>query len=154
MASAEPIKKNEDGGGLLRVYKPGRGYWTRLCTGLGAALVIVLFSFWFLNLELNRFEYFRTNNAVRYGVLGAVAALLALVTWWFINRPKNAEFLIETDGEMKKVNWTSRKELVGSTQVVVIFMFFIAIILFFFDIFFGFLFHWIGILEAPPFTFD
>lgn len=152
-AAEAPAKRPDDQGGLLRVYKPGRGYWTRLCTGLGAALVIVLFTFWFLNNELKRYSYFLDNASVRYAILGGVAAALALLGWWLINRPKHAEFLIETDSEMKKVNWTSRKELVGSTQVVVLFMIFIALILFFFDIFFGFLFHWIGVLESAPFSF-
>ena len=39
-------------------------------------------------------------------------------------------FLIATDSEMKKVNWTSRKELIGSTKVVIGFMFMIAFLLF------------------------
>ena len=43
-----------------------------------------------------------------------------------MNKPTNVDFLIATDSEMKKVNWTSRKELIGSTKVVIIFMFLIA----------------------------
>src|SRR5690606_27724075 len=34
-------------GGLLKPYKPGQGFWTRLGTGLGAALII-LFTIYFL----------------------------------------------------------------------------------------------------------
>ena len=52
---------------------------------------------------------------------------------------------------MKKVNWTSKKELWGSTKIVIIFMFLIAIMLFAFDIIFGYLFHFMGVLEAKPF---
>ena len=40
---------------------------------------------------------------------------------------------------MKKVNWTTRKELIGSTKVVILFMFFIALLLFVFDMIFGYL---------------
>ena len=47
-----------------------------------------------------------------------------------MNKPSNVDFLIATDSEMKKVNWTSRKELIGSTKVVIIFMFLIALFLF------------------------
>src|SRR3712207_7866772 len=43
-----------------------------------------------------------------------------------MNKPANVDFLIATDSEMKKVNWTSRRELIGSTKVVIVFMFLIA----------------------------
>jgi preprotein translocase SecE subunit len=42
---------------------------------------------------------------------------------------------------MKKVNWTSRKELIGSTKVVIVFMFLIAIFLFTVDILFSYFFY-------------
>ena len=45
-----------------------------------------------------------------------------------MNKPTNVDFLIATDSEMKKVNWTSRKELIGSTKVVIVFMFLIAVV--------------------------
>ena len=45
-----------------------------------------------------------------------------------MNKPANVDFLIATDSEMKKVNWTSRKELIGSTKVVILFMFLIAVL--------------------------
>jgi preprotein translocase SecE subunit len=86
--------------------------------------------------------------------LGACAAFLVgacLLVYWLINRPTNADFLIATDSEMKKVNWTSRKELIGSTKVVIVFMFLIAIMLFAFDIFFGYLFYFMDVLKTRPF---
>ena len=46
-----------------------------------------------------------------------------------MNKPSNVDFLVATDREMKKVNWTSRKDLIGSTKVVIVFMFLIALIL-------------------------
>ena len=52
---------------------------------------------------------------------------------------------------MKKVNWTSRQELIGSTKIVIIFVFLITAILFGIDIIFGYVFHWIGILKQAPF---
>ena len=54
-----------------------------------------------------------------------------------MNKPKNVDFLVATDSEMKKVNWTSRKELIGSTEIVIIFMFLIAFFLFAVDWIFG-----------------
>jgi len=68
-----------------------------------------------------------------------------------MNKPTNADFLIATDSEMKKVNWTSKKELIGSTKVVIIFMFLIAFLLFAFDIVFGYIFYWLDVLKSSPF---
>ena len=49
---------------------------------------------------------------------------------------------------MKKVNWTSRAEIFGSTKVVIVFMFLVAaVLLFAFDLLFGTLF-WA--LRHPP----
>jgi preprotein translocase SecE subunit len=64
-----------------------------------------------------------------------------------MNKPANVDFLIATDSEMKKVNWTSRRELIGSTKVVIIFMFAIAAILFVLDLLFNTLFYAIRVLE-------
>jgi preprotein translocase SecE subunit len=182
--------------GLLKPYKPGQGFWTRLGTGLGAALII-LFTIYFLydNLPVwvrttstqtldapalaaleeqarnqpslrvllsepvaNGFEVTtqRTllprDNIWLYAVLAFVALVMGTIAWWLINRPKHAEFLIATDGEMKKVNWTTWQELIGSTKVVVCFMFFLAFMLFSYDIIFGYLFYMLDVLKIAPFT--
>jgi len=84
-------------------------------------------------------------------IITAFLAGFALLAFWLMNKPANADFLIATDSEMKKVNWTSRKELIGSTKVVIFFMFLIAILLFGFDIFFGYLFYFMGVLKSRPF---
>ena len=42
------------------------------------------------------------------------------VTFLVLNREKSADFLIETEGEIKKVSWPARKEYVGSAVVVVL----------------------------------
>jgi preprotein translocase subunit SecE len=143
-------KAAEEQGSLFRVYKPTQGYWTRLGTGLGVAGIILLTVFWFLREELSKFGELRTNNALLYGILLGALIVLSIVGWWAINRPKHAKFLIETDGEMKKVTWTSRRELVRSTQVVVIFMFLTAAMLFLYDIVFGYLFYFMKVLKVTP----
>ena len=75
----------------------------------------------------------------------------SLLAFWLMNKPENVEFLIATDSEMKKVNWTSRRDLIASTKIVIIFMFSVAIFLFVVDILFHYLFHFIGVLKAGPF---
>jgi preprotein translocase SecE subunit len=71
------------------------------------------------------------------------------IAWRLMNKPANVDFLIATDGEMKKVNWTSRRELIGSTKVVILFMFAIAIILFVLDLLFNTVFYGINVLRIP-----
>ncbi len=82
---------------------------------------------------------------------GVFLAVFALLVFRLINRPKVVDFLIATDSEMKKVNWTTRAELIGSTKVVIIFMILIGVILFTFDTIFGYFFHVINVLKFGPF---
>ena len=71
--------------------------------------------------------------------------------WRMMNKPSNVDFLIATDSEMKKVNWTTRKELIGSTKVVIFFVILISLILFLLDLLFGYFFQMIKVLEFGPF---
>ena len=75
----------------------------------------------------------------------------SLLVYFLMNKPTSADFLIATDSEMKKVNWTSRNELIGSTKVVIFFMFTIAILLFVVDVVFGYVFYMFGVLKQKPF---
>jgi preprotein translocase subunit SecE len=68
-----------------------------------------------------------------------------------MNKPTYADFLIATDSEMKKVNWTTQKELLGSTKVVIGFVFVMAVVLFCYDLFFQLVFYLVGVLKTPPF---
>ena len=73
---------------------------------------------------------------LRYGIPVVALAALGALMFWLVNRPKSADFLIATEGEMKKVSWSSRKEIVGSTKVVIVTTFIMAVILFGVDIVF------------------
>ena len=59
-------------------------------------------------------------------------------------------YFAEVSREMKKVNWTSRKELMGSTKIVVIFMLLVALFLFSVDWIFHLLFFLARVLKVPP----
>ncbi len=86
---------------------------------------------------------------VQAGVAGVLILAGAVLLYWFvgINR-KSVDFLIATDGEMKKVNWSTRREIINNTQVVVVAAFLIAAILFGIDIVFKQFFSFIGVLEV------
>jgi preprotein translocase subunit SecE len=140
--------------GFFHIYKKGQGYWTRMGTAGAAGLLAFLTA----NFLYNQLPVWMTSAGMTperakpmtiYLTAGFLAAF-GLVVFWLMNKPANADFLIATDSEMKKVNWTSRKELMGSTKVVIIFMFLIAFMLFAFDIIFGYLFFFLTVLKSRP----
>jgi preprotein translocase SecE subunit len=150
------------GGGFFHLYKPGQGYWTRLGTALAVALLLAFIAQWVYRTLRHSLKVDDVRNAagqlVQSGfpvwsvsVTAVLVAGLALLAWYYLNKPTVVDFLIATESEMKKVNWTSRKELFGSTRVVIVFMFLIAAVLFVFDLFFGYFFYLIGVLHTPPF---
>ena len=144
-----PERRATGGGGFFSIYKKGQGYWTRMGTAIGAALLGILIT-WQIYAQVPRF-FSDTVRGQRVALV--IATVFALVytffAWRLMNKPGNVDFLIATDGEMKKVNWTSRRELIGSTKVVILFMFAIAIILFVLDLLFNTVFYSIRVLNIP-----
>lgn len=141
----ETLEKRDEGG-FFTIYKRGHGYRTRLLTvGSGLLLSALTANFVYKNVNGNVSQ----QTAMIIGV--AVFVLLGLIVHWATNRPTSAEFLIATDSEMKKVNWISRADLIGSTKIVIVFMFLIAIFLFIVDQLFAFLFYLIGVMHKSPF---
>lgn len=141
--------------GFFTIHKPTQGRTTRVATGAGAALLVGL-TVHFLLTQVP--AWFFTDVATRskvgpYWTGGVIVlgAVLAALAWRLINKPHNAEFLIATDSEMKKVSWTSRKQLWGSTKVVITFMLMIALILFLVDLVFHYLFWMMDVLKFKPF---
>lgn len=68
------------------------------------------------------------------GVAGLIALIGAIMIYWYVGaNAKSAEFLIATDGEMKKVNWSTKKIIKDSTMVVIGATFLIAALIFVFD---------------------
>lgn len=142
---AEPAKT-----GFFTIYKKGQGYWTRLCTALAAA-GIVLFTAWFIYATLPPYiPWLASHRKWLIGIDLCFIVIASLLIWRIINKPRTVDFLIATDTEMKKVNWTSREELAGSTKVVIFFMVAMAATLFVLDILFGYLFYLLKVLKSPP----
>lgn len=80
-------------------------------------------------------------------VAGLIVVLGSALTYYYVglNR-RSCEFLIATDNEMKKVNWSTRKDVIGSTWVVIAAAFLLAAGLFAVDGMFAVFFKWIGVL--------
>ncbi|MBC7785648.1 MAG: preprotein translocase subunit SecE [Burkholderiales bacterium] len=133
--------------GFFTIHKKGQGYWTRMGTAIGAGILITVLTLFTYQQAKGSWEH---NKSIPAAITAGVTLGSIAVAWALMNKPRNVDFLIATDAEMKKVNWTSRRELFGSTKVVIFFMFMIAIILFFIDILAGFFFQMIGVLKFGP----
>jgi preprotein translocase SecE subunit len=59
----------------------------------------------------------------------AIFVGLSLLTYWLLNKQSVADFLIASEGELKKVNWSSRKEIAVSTFVVILVVLVMGIVL-------------------------
>ncbi len=100
----------------LKIYKRGQGKHTRLGTGL-VCFVIAAYVALILHQRLGAL----TDNVwVETLIPAAVAAAFAGLIWWLSNVPAVANFLIAAEGEIKKVSWSSRKEILNSTIVVIV----------------------------------
>ncbi|HLP85952.1 MAG TPA: preprotein translocase subunit SecE [Phycisphaerales bacterium] len=72
------------------------------------------------------------------GVAGALLLVGLFAIYTFVGRkPSSVDFLIATDEEMRKVNWSTRQTIINSTMVVISATFLIA----------GFIFLWDTILK-------
>lgn len=86
---------------------------------------------------------------VQAAIAGVIILIGTVCLYYLVGiKPRTVDFLVATDGEMKKVNWSTRKEIIGSTQVVIVAAVLIAGILFIIDLAFSNLFKLIGVLEG------
>jgi len=73
------------------------------------------------------------NLRVQFFPALAVFLTVMFAVFQIMNQDKAAEFLIETEGEIKKVSWPARKEYLGSASVVVLVVAIISIFLYVVD---------------------
>ena len=110
---------------LTKIYKPGQGKYTRLGTGFSAA-TIAGFGCYRLYQMLEAADVNLWFTAI---VPVVIFAALGAVTYWLLNKPAVADFMIAAEGELKKVNWSSRKEIAVSTLIVIVVVFVMAALL-------------------------
>lgn len=101
---------------LTKIYKPGQGKYTRLWAGFIVGLVVAL-GCWQLYRMLDSWV---ANLVVVMVVPVAVFVALGGLIYWLLNKPSVADFLIAAEGELKKVSWSSRREIMVSTIVVIV----------------------------------
>ena len=98
----------------LKIYKKGQGKNSRLWTAI-ALLAVIAIGCWRLHLKLQTYD----NPWVETLIPALICAVFAGVIYWLSNIPTIANFLIAAEGEIKKVSWSSRKEIVNSTLIVI-----------------------------------
>jgi preprotein translocase subunit SecE len=126
---------------LIEQYKWGQGKDTRLWSAISLA-VIAAIGCWRLyiklegTLDVTQATGLWISATVPLGLFAVIAGFL----YWLVNRPTVADFLIASEGELKKVSFSSRREIVTSTFVVIVVVFSMAFMLgaadFVFDLFF------------------
>lgn len=133
----------------LRLYKPGQGYYTRLGTVIGAGTLVLAGAGFLFNqvaghMDLNS-PYF---YAVQWSLIVVWLLIMSGLIYWVVGLNRTAaDFFIATEGEMKKVSWSTRQEVIRSTKVVVVCVFLFGAILFAADLLFMTFFSEIGVLK-------
>ena len=133
---------------VFQAYKPEQGTWTRRGTFIGVGALIV----WGTKFLYDQLSVFEGDEAWRLlvtnGVPIAFAVILFALTWWVVYAHRGVgDFMIATEGEMKKVSWSTRAELIGATKVVILLTVLMAAYLFVVDLVFQYFFSAIGALK-------
>ena len=110
---------------LTQIYKPGQGKYTRLGSGFTVAIIVAA-GCWRLYQMLTASD---VNPWIATMVPAVILVGLCVLAYWLLNQPSVADFLIAAEGELKKVNWSSRKEVAVSTFVVIIVVLLMAALL-------------------------
>ncbi|MHC4572883.1 MAG: preprotein translocase subunit SecE [Planctomycetota bacterium] len=115
----------------FNIYKRGQGKYTRLCSAFGFGVIAALGC-----LELYKWLQatgFGLNPRLALWVATMVPAgllvALSLFIFWLVNKQSVADFMIAAEGEVKKVSWSSKKEVAVSTFVVIVVVILMAVLL-------------------------
>jgi preprotein translocase SecE subunit len=118
------------------IYKRELANRSRIVAGVCLATLAVLGALW-----LNRLFGEPEGPIIAAAfVAGAIVGIL-----WVVNSKKSVDFLIETEAELAKVSWPTRREFLGAAGVVLFTMFFLSIYLFLLDLGFHQLMKVIGL---------
>jgi preprotein translocase subunit SecE len=124
---------------MFAIYKPGQGRYTRLYSGFGLAVIAGL-GCWQLyrKLEANDLGLW-IQTMVPTGLFLSAA----VIAFWLVNKPSVADFMISAEGELKKVNWSSRREIAVSTFIVILVSIVLSVLLGATDFSFQLFFNWL-----------
>jgi preprotein translocase subunit SecE len=130
------------------IYKRNQGRLVRQITCLVIWVVAALAAWRFYDSVMTQTTFGVSEQFSALVRLGTPLLLLAAGMWFgyrLVNWPRFADFLISVEAEMHKVSWPSRSELVRASMVVIFVIFFLAILLFSYDLIWASIFQWFNI---------
>ncbi|MFV2067719.1 MAG: preprotein translocase subunit SecE [Pirellulales bacterium] len=122
------------------LYKRNQGRVARQVTFAAMALIVVL-GVWDMS------QMSGSDMAYRFLLPGVMLAMGLWIAYRLVNWPPFADFLISVEAEMTKVSWPGRTELIRSSLVVMFTIFFLATILFAYDLFWKKVLELLGVLN-------
>ncbi len=133
----------------VAIYKQGQGYWVRLMSAIGFGLLIMMGVIWLWD-QLSGAKIGEIEPVyIQGGVAVIVVVIFGFIGYHLIGRKaKLVDFMIATEGEMRKVNWSTKREIMGSTVLVILLTLFIALFCQVADLAFSAFFQWAGVLQS------
>lgn len=131
------------------IYKSGQGYWVRMMSAIGYGLLMLMGLVWVWDLaDLLTIPGVEQQIFVQAAAVILVGLLFGLLGYYLFGRkPIVVDFMIATEGEMKKVNWSSKRELWTSTKAVILLTLFVALACWVLDLGFARFFSWVDVLH-------
>lgn len=123
----------------LEVYKVGQGKYARgVAYLLGAGLIVFGGIRLYATINVPGREWVKDlpiiGHVSIYNTIALAVVLIGMLLLHLVlNRPGAVDALIDTEQELKKVSWPSKREARNATVVVVLVTFAMAVILFGFD---------------------
>lgn len=102
---------------LWHWYKPNQGRKVRLVGTVAVALLATLAA---AETYMGLADPKRFPLEVRLAAPVVVLVALVALGLYALNRPRVADFLIETESELAKVSWPTREQVMGSTGAVLV----------------------------------
>jgi len=147
MAGGRKITRSSQRGQWFSVYKPTQGYWTRLCTAVGAGTFVLWGAHWLFQ-KLEVYTTTQTGQLIQIGIPVLWIVIWGLALYWVLGRKAGTvDFFIAVEGEMKKVNWSTKQEVLGATKIVMMFVMLVGVMLFLVDAMFMLFFWSINVLK-------
>lgn len=110
---------------IFEIYKPNQAKYTRLGSAFGFGLVAALGCL----ILYQKLEGADMGLWVSTMVPVGIFAGFAILIFWLSIKPAVADFLIAAESEMKKVSWSSRREIAVSTFIVIVLVIILAVLL-------------------------
>ncbi len=120
----------------MEIFRKGQGKVARISVIAFMALIGILLAGWSdtlisdesgLRNRLFGLDFLGVSISWTHIVSAAVFCVCVIAGLALVNTPKTATFLIDTESEVKKVSWSTYKELTSSTGVVIMASFFVAL---------------------------